>query len=170
MKIDWERYVPPGINHKKEREWIIAGLVISLICSMGFLLSYIENYRALFWELDGEKGIIKGALMPDFVGLLNSRLYGFPVLALCMVAVFLYHYLYHYQGSKSIYLMKRLPDRFELWRRCLTLPLAAALLSMVIAAALMLLYFGIYMYFTPDVCLTPNQWEKTGSVLLGVAL
>lgn len=170
MKIEWEHYVPPGINHMRELKWIRAGLLASGIYSLGFVISYIESYRALFWDLDKEKGIIKGAMMPDFVDLLGYHLFGFAMLALCMLAVILAHYLYHFQGSKSIYLMKRLPNRFEFWRRCLTLPVATAMISVLIALILLLLYFGIYLLVTPDLCLTPNQWEKLGSVVLGVAL
>ena len=170
MKIDAARYAPPGINYSRELKWIAAALIASVIYSLGFLIFYIENYRDLFWEQDAEKGIIKGAMMPDFIELLNYRLFGFAIIALCMLAVSLYHYLYHYQGSKSIYLMKRLPNRFELWRRCLALPLGAALFSLVTAMILMLIYFGIYLFFTPEICLAPNQWEKIGSVVLGVAL
>ncbi len=170
MKIDVGRYVPPGVNYSRELKWIAAALIASAVYSLGFLISYIEKYRALFWTQDAEKGIIKGATMPDFIDLIDYRLSGFTVVALCMVAVFIYHYLYHYQGSKSIYLMKRLPHRFELWRRCLALPVAGALFSLAAALILMMIYFGIYMFFTPEICLTPNQWEKIGSVVLGVAL
>jgi uncharacterized membrane protein YqhA len=91
---------------------------------------------------------------------------GFLILALCMLALIVYHYAYHYQGSKSIYLMKRLPNRWEMHRRCITLPLLAALICLIAAIAFLLIYFGIYMVFTPKECLTLGQWQKIWSVLL----
>ena len=62
-------------------------------------------------------------------------------------------YLSHYQGGRSIYTMRRLPHRGELWRRCLAVPAATALTALAAAAVLTAVYFGIYLIFTPAVCL-----------------
>ena len=67
------------------------------------------------------------------------------------------HYNYHYQGSKSIYMMKRLPKKSELWRRCLVLPVTLALTSEAAAMILRLLFFAYYMIRTPVVFLAPGQ-------------
>lgn len=64
-----------------------------------------------------------GAVMEDFAQLLDWMLLGFAVTAVCMAALAVWHYASHFQGSRSIYTMRRLPQRWELARRCLTLPL-----------------------------------------------
>lgn len=64
-----------------------------------------------------------------------------------------YYYTYHYQGSKMMYLMKRLPDKWEVHRRCWTLPLAGTALLCVWMLVLRMLYFAIYMVCTPSQCL-----------------
>ena len=62
--------------------------------------------------------------------------------------------------------MRRLPDPWELHRRCLTLPLLAAGLSLLCGAAFFFLYFGIYLAATPAQSLAPGQWQKIWSVML----
>jgi uncharacterized membrane protein YqhA len=98
--------------------------------------------------------------MPDFIDIFEGSLGGYFILSLCMLLLIALRYAYYYQNSKSIYLMKRLPDKFELHRRCIILPVMAALSCAVIAFLVLLLYFGHYMLFTPDACLTPGQWAK----------
>ena len=70
------------------------------------------------------------------------------------------HYSYHYRESKSIYLMRRLSDPWELHRRCLTLPVVGVGLALLVAFVLLMLYFAVYMGVTPEECLTPHQWQK----------
>ncbi len=162
------RLVPPGVSIMQELGWFAGGGVAALLYSFGFFIQYVRGYDSLFsWEgttrvLDTSK------MMPDFVQVLGGSLSGFLILALCATAMVAYHYAYHYQGSKSIYLMKRLPSRWELPRRCITLPLLAVLACLGAALILILTYFAIYMVVTPRACLAPDQWQKLWSVLLGV--
>lgn len=166
MKINLEKYAPAGINLKRERRFFTTGMICSLLFSTAFLLRYSSAYSALYDWVGVKRVLRPGSIMEDFNVLLDSALIGFFVLALCMLALIIYHYIYHRQGSKSIYLMKRLPNPWELHRRCLTLPLLAALLCLAAAAALLFIYYGVYMAFTPKECLMPGQWQKIWSVLL----
>ena len=45
--------------------------------------------------------------------------------------------------------MRRLPDRWELHRRCLALPALGLALSVLIPAVLVVIYFCIYQFGTP---------------------
>ena len=49
--------------------------------------------------------------------------------------------------------MKRLPNRWELWRRVLTLPLGAMAVCGLTVLALTGLYYSIYLLCTPAGCL-----------------
>lgn len=153
-------FAPAGINLRQEVKWINILLAASFCYSLIFLIYLSNAYHGLFTYIAGKKVLVDGAIMPDFAELLGTSLSGFLITALSMAGLLAYHYLYHFQGSKSIYLMKRLPDRLELWRRCLSLPVLAAVLSLCIAAVLLAVYFGIYLLVTPEVCLTPDQWGK----------
>ena len=104
--------------------------------------------------------------MVDFIDLVEYAFLGFFLAITLALAFGLYHYAFHHQGSKSIYLMRRLPNGFELHRRCWTVPVAAAL---IIAAAMVLtflFYFAIYLLATPEGCLAPHQWQKIWSVIV----
>lgn len=160
MKLDLERYAPPGVNWRLELKWLAVGLSASALYSLGFFVTFFSERNSLYSWNGVEKVLCDGAVMPDFAQVLGSSLAGFLIAAFCMAAVLAWHYAYHYQGTKSIYLMRRLPSRWELHRRCLALPLAAALGSLCVDFLLLLLYFGIYMVFTPNLCLTPDQWAK----------
>jgi hypothetical protein len=164
-----ERHVPPGVSLVQELGWLAVGGGSGLLYSLRFLGDYLMAYQSLFvWE--GTRRILDTSkVMPDFVEVLGNSLNGFLLLALCMLPLLIYHYTYHYQGSKSIYLMKRLPSRWELPRRCITLPLLGVTASLVAALLLLLLYFAVYLAFTPRACLSPGQWQKLWSALVGVA-
>ena len=168
LKHRLESHVPLGVNLEQELRWFAYGAIASLLYSLGFLFRYVGEYQSLFlW--DGISRVLNpSAVMPDYVQILGGSLNGFLVLALCMVALAIYHHAYHYQGSKSIYLMRRLPDRWDLPRRCITLPLLGILACLCVALLLVLIYYAIYMVFTPSACLAPQQWQKIWGALLGV--
>ncbi len=166
MKLDLKRHVPPGFPVRRELTWIGVGLGASLLYSFRFLLTFFDSRSDLYETVDKARVLIAGAVMPDFADVLGSSLLGFVLVALCMPALILYHYAYHYQGGRSIYLMRRLPNRWELHRRCFTVPLLAAGASLLLWFVFLLLYYGIYMAGTPDACLAPGQWRKLWEVLL----
>ena len=97
--------------------------------------------------------------MKDFHVLMAFAPIGFAILGIHTALQAVFHYRYHSQGSKSIYLMKHLPDRMELHRRCLTLPVAGLVICGLTAFLTIVLCYGIYVYFTPKECLSPHQWE-----------
>lgn len=160
MRIDAGRLVPLGMDHEQELKWVRIGLVANTIYSLGYVIRLTDRYGRLFYTAPGIKMLIPDAVMPDFVEILGGSLAGFMIVALCMLPLMAYHYFYHYQGSRSIYLMKRLPKRFELARRCAALPLIMAAVSLLAAFVLLLIYFGLYMLVTPEPCLAPDQWLK----------
>lgn len=59
--------------------------------------------------------------------------------------------------------MRRLPNRWELARRCLTLPVLAALFFLGLSLGLCLLDFAIYWNVTPDRFLPSFPWEALWS-------
>jgi len=172
MKTSFEdtlaRHVPPGVDGKRELIWLAVGGALCLLYSLSFFIVYLDHYQALFvW--DGTARILNTeAVMPDFIALLGNSLTGFLILALCLPALIFYHYAYHYRDSMSIYLMKRLPDRWELHRRCISLPFCGILACCGAAFILLLVYFGVYMLLTPSACLAPDQWQKIWIAFLGV--
>ncbi|MFQ7454744.1 MAG: hypothetical protein ACLRNQ_29325 [Flavonifractor plautii] len=66
-----------------------------------------------------------------------------------LAGVAVYHFLCHYQGGRSIYRMRSLPQFGELWRRCLSAPALALLLGAALTAAVILLCALCYYHLTP---------------------
>lgn len=160
MKLNLLRYAPLGMSLKTELAFFIGGLSYSIIFSLLFLQHYMDARSELYiWHLD-KRQLIPGAVMPDFITLLDDDFHGFLILGLCMLAFAAYHYFYHYQGSKSAYLMRRLPNKMEWHKRCLALPMGAILISVLTALLLLVIFYGVYMICTPQECLTPGQWQK----------
>lgn len=88
--------------------------------------------------------------MLPFWDIAKDSYYGFLIIALGLIWLAWYHYRYHYQKSKSIYLMKRLPAKNELRKRCLALPVAGAIVAAVTALLLTAIYYISYITMTPE--------------------
>ncbi len=160
-KPDITRYAPPGSNIKQQTDFFIVGNIISIIYSLYFFVEYFNNYQNLF-EFDGTKRIlISGAQMPDFPLILNKFLIGIPIVAICMMFYVVFYYASYYQGgSKSIYLMKRLPKKSELHKRAWTLPLIFTAITLLIGFLVAVFYLCFYLLITPEQSLRPDQWQK----------
>lgn len=160
MGIDWQRYVPLGMDGRRLRNRMLLALGTGVGWSVRFLVEFSNAKSGLYQTVNRKRVLVEGRVMPDFAALLHGSFWGLVLVAAAMAAVAAALYLYHYQGGRSIYTMRRLPDRWDLWRRCLTLPVWTALACLLAAGVLTLLYFVIYMLLTPPSCLTPGQWRK----------
>lgn len=152
--------VPVGINASAEKNGLLWGYIASAVFSLVYLIGLSQDYNDLFEYPKNKRILIPGAIMPDFKDILGVSLYGFLILAIAMIPLAIYHYSYHFQGSKSIYLMKRLPDRHELAKRCFTVPLIVGITALATAFLLLVIYYNIYLAVTPEECLSPDQWQK----------
>lgn len=159
---NFEKMVPPGVDYKGEIICFCAGLAVSTIGSMIVYFSRFFRFRDSLYEssIFGRRVLMEGAVMPDFKDVFGGCFLGFACVMLYMLAFAGYHYFYHFQGSRSIYLMKRLPKRRELLKRCLMLPIAAICICLAVVFLLLLVYYWHYMHSTPTECLTPGQWQK----------
>ncbi len=159
-KPDLTRLAPLGINVRSEWQGYVAGLVVAVVYSMIYLLRYFNARENLHeWTLQGRQ-LIEGAVMPDFAELMDGTLLVFVAIALTMMGLAIYHYIYHRIDTKSYYVMRRLPSRWELHLRCLTLPAAGLVLCGIAALIIIAIYYWIYMGCTPEECLMPGQWAR----------
>ena len=168
MRSNLVKYAPPGYDYSIDKKVYHIGLGIANLFSLTYFSHYASDSKHLYTiTISGEKIVNPNVLMIDFVYVLNNALLGYFILSICLLLLATLRYLYYYQHSKSIYLMKRLPDKFDMHRRCLTMPLLLALICVGIAFLVLLLYFSHYMIFTPDSCIKPNQWMKIWSKRIG---
>lgn len=152
----FEKYTPPGIDFTKQLKFCLIGVSAAIGWSWSYLAKYMTA-RANLYEYSMVGKVLKeGVVIKTFSELVHEgldSLDGFLVFYIVMLGLLVYHYLYYYQGSKSIYLMRRLPDRWELYRRCIALPFAGIAIGVVIEVGILLLYYGIYLVCTPQQCL-----------------
>lgn len=154
MKTDLNRFVPLGLDGKAEGKWILTGLAVAGVTAVViFGNQYSDALSQLYRYSIGTKKLISGAVMTDFSEIVMGCEVGFSLVCLAMVLLGVYHYFYHTQESKSIYLMCRLPSRWELHIRCLGLPAAGAVGSMALLGLLTILFYLIYYFCTPAQCL-----------------
>ena len=168
-KID--NYIPLGFEFKYEKRIFIWGIVLSLLYGSFFFRRFYYTWDNLFervWK-NGELvklGVKEGAVMKDFVELFDNASLGFFIVAVYMVLFVFLHYAYFKQESKSIYLMKRLPNKWELHKRCITIPLIEIGICFIVAFLFLLLCYTVYMVVTPAECIVGNQWKKIWEIWL----
>lgn len=159
--------LPEGYSPSKEIAVFFGGLFLSAAYTMILFLHRFFEARSFLYQWVGNKWILRpDACISSLSTLLDHAFFGFFLLFLLPILLAGIHYLYHTKGSKSIYLMKRLPDPRELHRRCLFLP---CLMILGILAAILLLFLlclVIYLVGTPDGCFPPDIIKPLRSVLL----
>jgi len=155
-------YAPPGMSLWRERAIFWSLLVLAVSYSLRFFSTFQRHLQNVQNRLEAYEvwGVEAHVNMTDLSDLLERKLTLFGVVILfCLIAI-ASRYRYYHQDSKSIYLMRRLPDRAELHRSCLVQPLLRVALVLVVMAVLLLIFYTVYMNQVPEECLQPNQWQK----------
>lgn len=153
-------FAPPGIGTDKELKCFIGGLMGAWALSLRFFKNYAEASALLYYDPGTKRVVTEGAVMTDFTVVLGDSLICFKVLCVFFLCVVAWHYLYYRLDGKSIYLMKRLPNRWEIHKRAWTLPMLAVLATLAAAFVMLLFYYEIYMIATPKQCIAPGQWQN----------
>ena len=184
MKHPFSQWIPPWTDGRNQRNLFLVCSGGALVFSLAFYLSRLDMARSglYYTGIEGEvHRLYAGIKMPYFADLVSSQGYVsnfssppafFPLVLLILGAAVLavYNYAKLWQGAKSIYLMGRLPDRWELHRRCLTLPLLMILTALVLMALLLPAYYGLYLLATPETCLRPGQLARLQALFHGLFL
>lgn len=156
--------LPPNVNAEQVKGWIIALLTITtLMCGILLLCSYPEDYRELFLRWGTEYQTLRpGAIIPEFDRYAIRTVYvigGALLLTLASTALL---YSSYYQGSRSIYLMRRLPDGRSLLRRQIwSVPLRVMGLLLLLGVVLLAATWLVWRFVTPAQCLpTPENIQR----------
>ncbi len=150
-RFDIDNYAPPGLlNVWSGVRIYVTLLIIAVITSLWTPAQICGEYWSLF-AIDaatGEKYLID-RMMPRFEEMIGTTLF-FWLAALYALWMMVPYAMTFRQESQSIYLMKRLPTRGEMFRRVAILPLLGLLISAVTCAGLYGLYYLMYLGLTPD--------------------
>ena len=145
--------------------------VMGAACAEGisaFTALYLFAYRfnraadSLYSGTGPERQLVPGAMMPSYPQVLGNAMILFGVTALALALLPIAHFLFHRQGARSDYLMRRLPQRWELAKRCLAGTAVLLAATALIAAILFGLFFIWYLCLTPAGHLPPDVWAMTG--------
>ena len=167
MKKDLSYYAPPGMELEPEKKVFVIGMILStFFCFLIFGIQFSDCLEKLYWKNGSQRTVIPGAMMTNFTELFDNAVIGFDVIVALMIAAMVMHYAYHTWESKSIYTMRRLPSRWELHKRCLTLPICGIVICKVTAFLILLICYGYYVRVTPRECLLPEQWIKIWKMIL----
>lgn len=149
-------FFPVGCRISGEICAAAAGLfAAAFITFASFGVRFSEALSGLYDKVHPDR-LIAAAAMPSFRQLLAGSLTGFYAFLAILPLWALFHYLLHFRESKSIYLMRRLPQKSELAKRCLSAPAAAAVIALITALLSVLLCFIAYCLLTPAPALPEN--------------
>ena len=161
------RYLPLGIDAKATFQRICVVFDIAFLFTLPALLCICAQYSNLFYKEGGKKIFYNGTMMPMFSEIVLPWFIPFGVILLgCIIAIVMF-YLYHRQGSMSIYTMRRLPDHWDLHRRCLAVPMAVSALAVILTVLLLALYYAFYLWLVPAAHIVPGQLSFLISELTG---
>lgn len=168
------RCMPPGYPFRKELAVFLGILVFAVIYTLPgwreYMIQYgefeqiqmseYETFEQTQWE--PSPGDVH---MEEYREIFGGRFIGFWLLICSTLLAAWPRYLYFYSGSRSIYLMWRLPRR-EIPARCLLFPVCMAVAAATLMALFVLVYFMIYCAATPEMYLVPGQWRNFWEVLI----
>lgn len=158
------RLFPAGWPWKITVEITLCALLVVWCSTVLLFLIHFDRAKIPLYSSLSERILDGHTHIVPFAEIFGRGLLGFWIVALCLVLLPLFHFLWHWQGSKSIYLMRRLPRRRELYIRCLAGP-AVLLVLTVLVAALSLLICVLNYLSLPAGHLPEDPWAGMGGIL-----
>ena len=152
------RYFPPGYAFEKERNACALLLALAAGYSTRFFWRLHDACALLYVvEGDGSRVLRPGSQAAPFLEVAAGCWAMFLPLYLFLAAMVAEHYLYYRRQTKSIWLMRRLPERGVLLRTCVQGPLFTMGAGAAAGAVLLALYYGIYLLAMSGEC-APGFW------------
>ena len=147
------RYMPLGIDMQKTNFFFGICIAIGMVEHMVFYGKYILQMEQI---TKGIKGVtLDSAIkMPYFWELQDNAYYGYIIAIL--LALFLqafWNYEYYNKKTKSVYVMKRLPDRKEYKRTIWFSPIIQAVIIGIVMIVHTAIDLFLYAVATPDIAL-----------------
>lgn len=154
-KLKWlEKYAPPGMK-VMTGVGVYIGCVVAVTFQifLSFLYPYGVARSEMFTYNTGKEQVIEGMMMPEFEWFTENIFIFAEIMCVVTLLMTIYNYMYHYQDSMLMYLMRRLPDKWEVHRRCFALPVAGTVFMVIWTFMLYKLCYAIYILYTPSQCL-----------------
>ena len=154
MKERLRKLYPPGYEWREE--------LISAAILLGF--AFLMSWRYLFrlgrmiaglyaYGRNGEWYLRPDALAGSFSELIQGSFWGFFLPLVFLAVMRVWHYIFYWRHTKSIYVMRRLPRHGVVFLSCIKGPVLCAVMLAVFAGILWLLYLGLYWLVVPAECI-----------------
>lgn len=152
-----EERLPPNVAAENVRGTAVLGLTAGSIVSLiDFFTRYGRAKEMLYTMKNFKRILIPGAIIRPYSQMIGATIVFFTVLAVAALASAVLMYASFYQGGRSIYLMRRLPDRGHTLRRYVwSVPVRLAILSLLWGLGLLVIYYLVWRFATPAQCLGP---------------
>ena len=145
--------MPLGINLEKANVLLGVCIFIGIAEHLLFFGRYLMQMNEISSSIKGIT-IDSGLKMPYFWDLQAHSYYGYIVAVLLVLFIQAYwNYAYYNKETKSVYVMKRLPDRKEYQRTIWTAPVIEALCIAMIMVFHTAVDLCLYAVATPEIAL-----------------
>ena len=155
LNLGWlrRRFMPLGSNLERANTLLGACILLGIAEHLIFFFRYIMNLKKITSSIKGIS-IVSGVKMPYFWDLEAHTYYGYLIGILLVLFLQAYwNYEYYNKKTKSVYVMKRLPDRKEYVRTIWAAPVIQAVFIGVLMAVHTVVDFCVYVLGTPDLAL-----------------
>lgn len=149
MKTKLKKLVPPGSDVKLTIKLFAACLIIMFLLSLIAPIRIGNAHYYLFYDFFGEYHD-EGNMMPHFYETIQGCMRFFWVVIIFSISYGIINLLSFSKDTKSIYVMKRIPDAFEIYKRSFAIPLLTILAAIVLAIVLLAIYYLHYRYCPPE--------------------
>lgn len=147
------RYLPLGINLEKVNTLFGACIFVGIAEHLLFYFKFIMELNTIGKSIKGVS-IAAGVYMPYFWELQAHTYYGYILAILLALFVQAYwNWEYYNEKTKSVFVMKRLPDSKAYIRFIWTTPVMQAIFIAVIMAANTVIDLAVYVVGTPELAL-----------------
>ena len=148
-KPDFEKYYPPGYEYRKELNWLAGLWGLGMGGSLYFFGALFREVQSLYQYVDGERILRRDRMAVSFTELTEWYWTLWLPAFVFLLVLPLFHSFYYYKETKSIYIMRRLPESGVTFKSCVQAPVLFAVLGLGTALFVYVLYFGIYMLSVP---------------------
>ena len=121
------RYLPAGYNPEREESIMIFGILCSIVISG---ISCISNFKVYIGALS-TNGQSIDIIIEKFSSILNEGTKIFLVAAILELIFIYVHYKYYTKDSMTIYLVKRVPEKYYYLKTCIISPILRSIIILI---------------------------------------
>ena len=160
----WKRYFLPWLYESGLPQILLLVLLLLVLISLSFFISYNREYTMLLARLAGESVPPKYSSLPLQMKPFWTMAYWtlLPILyyaVACLLGGIPLSYASCRHASRADYTLKRLGSKWEYHRRCLFLPIAMGVVSLLMFVMLTVLYYIFYLHLTLAELLPPAAYR-----------